>query len=62
MFFNNYRPILLLSAFSKILEHIMYYWLLKFLNKQNFFNQFQFGFWNKHSTFMALVILLENTW
>ena len=37
----------------------MYNRLLKFLNKQDFFNQFQFGFRNKHSTFMALIILLE---
>ena len=34
--------------------------LLTFLNKHNFFNKFQFGFRNKHSTFMALIILLEN--
>ena len=60
MLFNNYRPISLLSVFSKILERLMYNRLLKFLNKQDFFNQFQFGFRNKHSTFMALIILLEN--
>ena len=60
MFFNNYRPISLLSVFSKILERLMYSRLLKFLNKQDFFNKFQFGFRNKHSTFMALIILLEN--
>ena len=60
MFFNNYRPNSLLSVFSKILERLMYNRLLKFLNKQNFFNQFQFGFRNKHSTFMALIVLLEN--
>ena len=60
MFFNNYRPISLLSVFSKILERLMYNGLLKFLNKQDFFNKFQFGFRNKHSKFMALIILLEN--
>ena len=38
----------------------MYNQLLKFHNKQEFFNQFQFGFRYKHSTFMALIILLEN--
>ena len=38
----------------------MYNRLLKFLNKQDFFNQFQFGSRNKHSTFVALIILLEN--
>ena len=60
MFFNNYRPISLLSVFSKILERLMYNRLVKFLNKHNLFNKFQFGFRNKHSTFMALIILLEN--
>ena len=60
MFFNNYRPISLLSVSSKILERLMYNRLVKFLNKHNFFNKFQFGFRNKHSTFMALIILLEN--
>ena len=60
MLFNNYRQISLLSVFSKILERLMYNRLLKFLNKQDFFNQFQFGFRNKQSTFIALIILLEN--
>ena len=36
MFFKNYRPISLLSIFSKILERLMYNRLLKFLNKQDF--------------------------
>ena len=62
MFFNNYRPISLFSSFSKIFEHLMYNRLLTFLNKQDFLNQYQFGFRNKHSTLMAiiLIILLEN--
>ena len=60
MFFNNYRPISLLSVFSKILERLMYNRLLRFINRYNFFNKYQFGFRNKHSTFMALIILLEN--
>ena len=38
----------------------MYNRLLKFLNKHDSFNKFQFGFRNKHSTFMPLIILLEN--
>ena len=62
MFFNNYRPISLLSVFSKILERLMYNRLLKFIDKNNLFNEFQFGFRNNHSTFMALipVVLVEN--
>ena len=60
MFFNNYRPISLLSVFSKILERLMYNRLLKFIDKNNLFNEFQFGFRNNHSTFMALIVLVEN--
>ena len=60
MFFNNHRPISLLSVFSKILERLMYNRLLRFINRYNFFNKYQFGFRNKHSTLMALIILLEN--
>ena len=60
MFFNNYRPISLLSVFSKILERLMYNRLLKFIDKNNLLNEFQFGFRNNHSTFMALIVLVEN--
>ena len=60
MFFNNYRPISLLSVFSKILERLMYNRLLKFIDKNNLLNEFQFGFRNNHSTFMALRVLVEN--
>ena len=60
MVFSNYRPISLLSIFSKILERLMYHRLLKFLNKHKILNKFQFGFRNMHSTFMALITLLDN--
>ena len=60
MMFNNYRPISLISVFAKILERLMYNRLLKFINKNQFFNKHQFGFRDKHSTFMALIILIEN--
>ena len=60
MMFNNYRPISLISVFAKILERLMYNRLLKFINKHQIFNKHQFGFRDKHSTFMALIILLEN--
>ena len=60
MIFSNYRPISLLSLFSKILERLMYDRLLEFLNKHNILNKYQFGFRNMHSTFMALITLLEN--
>ena len=38
----------------------MYNQFLKFLNKQDPFNHVQFGSRNKYSTFMTLIILLEN--
>ena len=60
MYFNNYRPISLLSVFSKILERLMYNRLLKFIDKNNLLSEFQFGFRNNHSTFMALIVLMEN--
>ena len=60
MMFNNYRPISLISVFAKILERLMYNRLLKFINKNQLFNKHQFGFRDKHSTFMALIILIEN--
>ena len=60
MFFNNYRPISLLSVFSKIFERLMYNRILIVINRHKLFNKFQLGFRNNHSTFMALVILIEN--
>ena len=60
MFFNNYRPISLLSVFSKIFERLMYNRILNFINRHKLFNKFQLGFRNNHSTFMALIILMEN--
>ena len=51
MLFNNSRPISLLCMFSKIVERLMSNRILNFINKHKFFNKFQFGFRNNHSTF-----------
>ena len=59
MIFNNYRPISLLPFFSKLFERLMYNRLIDFIEKHHLLYQFQFGFRKNHSTFMALVILLE---
>ena len=57
--FTNYRPVSILPVFSKILERIMYNRLLSFLNKHDVLFDYQFGFREKHSTYMALITLTE---
>ena len=44
---NNYRPVSLLSNISKLLEKVMYNRLYSFLEKQNLFYNYQFGFRKK---------------
>ena len=56
---SNYRPISLLSVFSKIFERIMYSKLYSFLEKYNIIYKRQFGFREKHSTNHALANLIE---
>lgn len=51
---ENYRPVSVPSAFSKIFERIMYSRLLRFLIKTNFFNTNQHGFMKNRSTCTAL--------
>ena len=48
--FNNYRPISVLPAFSKLLEGIMYDRLLKFIEKYNILSEQQYGFRKGRST------------
>ena len=57
--FSNYRPVSVLPVFSKIIERIMYNRLLAFLNKHDVLYDFQFGFREKYSTYMALITLVE---
>ena len=56
---SNYRPISLLSVFSKILEKSMYNRIYSFLCKHKLINTTQFGFRSKHSTEHALISLIE---
>ena len=44
---NNYRPVSLLSNILKLLEKFMYNRLYLFLETQNFFYNYQFGFRKK---------------
>lgn len=57
---SNYRPISLLSPFSKILEKLMYKRLLSFINKHNILYKYQFGFRKSHSTTLALIEITDN--
>lgn len=57
---NNYRPISLLSAYSKILERIVNKRLIKFLEKSNLLSPRQFAFRQSRST-EDVVTLLTNT-
>ena len=59
MKFNNYRPVSLLCILSKVFEKIMYTRLLKFLNKLQIIYKNQFGFRKHHSTYMALMLLID---
>ena len=56
---SNYRPLSLLSIFSKIFERVMYKCLFKFLELHKILYNLQFGFQENHSIDHALVILTE---
>ena len=48
--YNNYRPISLLSSFSKLVEKIVSRQLISFLNAHNILYQHQYGFRANHNT------------
>ena len=48
--FENYRPISVLSCFSKLLEKIMYKRLIKFIDKNKILSKHQYGFRKNRST------------
>ena len=56
---SNYRPISLLSVFSKITEKVMYKRLYDFLEKHSILYSFQFGFRESHSINHALVSMTD---
>ena len=57
---SNYRPISLLSIFSKIFEKLMYQRLYRFLETCELLFNLQFGFRSGHSADHALVSLTES--
>ena len=56
---NNYRPISILTSFSKILERTVYIRTSQFLEKHNIISDSQFGFREKHSTTHAILQLID---
>ena len=59
MLFKNYRPVSLLCVLSKVFEKVMYSRLTSFLETQKIMYHKQFGFRKQHSTYMAIMILLD---
>ena len=57
--FSNYRPISLLTSFSKIIEKIIYKRLYNHLNELNILVNEQFGFREESSTDLATYALLN---
>ena len=58
--FNNYRPISILPAFSKILEKIICNRLLHFLETKNILYKHQYGFRKNHNTIHPIIHLLKD--
>ena len=57
---SNYRPMSLLSVFSKIIEKFMHRRLYDFLEQDNILHSHQFGFRANHSINHALMRLTES--
>jgi hypothetical protein len=58
--FNFYRPISILSPIAKLLEKIVCYQVVGFLNNQGILYKHQYGFRAKHSTSHPLVHFTNN--
>ena len=57
---GNYRPISVISPFSKILQRLVYDQLIFFLEKYNILLNYQFGFRKNHSTEHTILETIEN--
>ena len=57
--FSNYRPISILPCFSKILEKVVYHRISDFLVRFNILNDHQYGYRQKHCTWMAVLGLVD---
>ena len=57
--FSNYRPVSVLPCFSKILERLIFNRCTEFIENNNILNAKQFGFRAHHSTYMAIMQLVD---
>lgn len=57
--FSNYRPVSVLPCFSKILERLVFNRCINYINDNNLLNEKQFGFRPNHSTYMAIIELVD---
>ena len=53
--FNNYRPISLLSSFSKLMEKIVASQMIKYMSKHNILYKHQYGFRKGHNTTLHIL-------
>ena len=56
---NNYRPISILPAISKLFERVIYNQLYQYFIKNNLLYESQYGFRTKHSTELAALELID---
>ena len=56
---NNYRPISILPAVSKILEKLMHKRLFSYLERHKILYDFQFGFRPNHGTNLAVITVVD---
>ena len=57
--YSNYRPVSVLPSFSKILERLIFNRCVDHLDKHDILNEKQFGFRKNHSTYMAIIELID---
>ena len=58
---TNYRPISVLSFFSKVFEKVMYNHISDLIESVNVLYKYQFGFRQRHSTQQAIITLVNKT-
>lgn len=59
---NNYRPISILPAFSKIFEKVITTRLIDYLEKKHLLSEYQHGFRANHSTESAIIQFTNNVY